>query len=158
MLYKQLVDHIKNNQEKFYRVAYSYVKNREDALDIVQDATYKSLKSYKKLKSPEYLSTWFYRILINSAISLIRKNKKVTQWPADLILQSTEVIYLDLYDALEVLKPDDKTIVILRYFEDMKFKDIAEITNQNISTIKTKHTRILKQLKEILDWEVTSIE
>lgn len=155
MLYTSLVDHIQQNQEQFYKVAFSYVKSREDALDIVQEAIYKALKSYRKIKHPEYIRTWFYRILVNAAITHIRRNQKI------LIVEDMPdpghepKSYLDLYNALDYLNPDDKTIIILRYFEDLKFKDIAEITGLNLNTIKTKHKKILKILKEQLDWEVS---
>lgn len=160
-LYILLVDYIKNNQEKFYRVAYSYVKSHDDALDIVQDAIVKALKSYKKVRSIEYLGTWFYRILINTSLSLIKKKKlcvvvELTDYQDRESLSADHKI--DLYDALDLLKSEDKTIIILRYFEDLKFQDIANITNQNINTVKTKHTKILKHLKNQLDWEVTTIE
>lgn len=159
-LYILLVDYIKNNQDKFYRVAYSYVKSHDDALDIVQDAVYKSLKAYKKVKSKEFLGTWFYRILINTSLSFIRKKKPLFNLDLcePVVHETTRETMIDLYDALDHLQPDDRTIIILRYFEDLKFKDIAEITNQNINTVKTKHTKILKHLKTKLDWEVMSIE
>lgn len=159
MLYNLLIDHIQNNQDKFYRIAYSYVKNREDALDIVQEAVLKALKSYKKVKEPNYFTTWFYRILTNTAISYIRKSKKIIPMSDHMIEAfASDTSHLDLYDALDLLKPDDRTLIILRYFEDMKFKDISAITGLNISTVKTRHTRILEQLKNALDWEENTYE
>ncbi|MED3648328.1 sigma-70 family RNA polymerase sigma factor [Halalkalibacterium halodurans] len=68
---------IKNEQEKLYKIAYSYVKNEQDALDIVQDAIIKGYKSFHKLKEKKYFSTWITRIVINSAIDHIRKSKNV---------------------------------------------------------------------------------
>jgi len=60
---QELVIFVENNQERFYKVAYTYVKNREDALDIVHNAIVKALQSYHRLKKPDYAQTWFYRIL-----------------------------------------------------------------------------------------------
>ena len=68
---------IENNQERYYKVAFSYVKNREDALDIVHNAIVKALQSFHTLRNPEYAQTWFYRILTNESISFLRKNRKV---------------------------------------------------------------------------------
>ena len=64
---------IESNQERYYKVAFSYVKNREDALDIVHDAIVKALQSFHTLRNPAYAKTWFYRILINESLSFLRQ-------------------------------------------------------------------------------------
>lgn len=153
--YKLLVDYIQNNQDKFYRVAFSYCKSREDALDIVQEAIYKALKAHKTIHT-EYIESWFYRILINTSISALRKRKDVLAFdPKIMDTAFEEKEYLDLYDAIDTLTPEDKTLIILRFFEDLKLKDIADILNLNVNTVKTRLYRILKELKIQLDWEVT---
>jgi RNA polymerase sigma-70 factor, ECF subfamily len=73
----QLVD---EKKESLYRIAYSYVKNKEDALDIVSETVYKALISIERLKNPQHFHTWFTRILINCAINHIQKNKKLVPW------------------------------------------------------------------------------
>ncbi len=158
---QELVLLIESNQERFYKVAYSYVKNREDALDIVHDAIVKALQSYHTLRKPEYAQTWFYRILINESISFGRKKKKVVSlddlsmslMPSDS--ESSELCredYLDLYTAIDRLPADLKTVIILRFFEDMKLDTIAKITSTNLSTTKSRPYRALQYLK--LDMEV----
>lgn len=54
---QELVALIQTNQERFYRIAYTYVKNREDALDLVHDAVVKALQSCPALKNPAYMRT-----------------------------------------------------------------------------------------------------
>ena len=56
------------NKEKLYRIAFSYTKNKEDALDIVQESVLKALKSANTLKNPQYIKTWYYKILTRTAI------------------------------------------------------------------------------------------
>lgn len=152
---------IENNQERYYKIAFSYVKNREDALDIIHNAIVKALQSFHTLRNPEYAQTWFYKVLINESISFLRKNKKVIsledlQLPQPLsagdLTDTHKDEFIDLYAAIDNLPPDMKTIVILRFFEDMKFEKIAEITSTNLSTIKSRLRRALKHLK--LDMEV----
>ena len=63
-----LVEYIKKNEEKLYRIAYTYTKNQENALDVVQEAITKSLENISKLRNEEYVKTRFSRILINEAI------------------------------------------------------------------------------------------
>lgn len=57
--YTVLTEYILSNQHKFYRVAYSFCKSNDDALNIVQDSIYKALKSYKSIQSEQYLKTYF---------------------------------------------------------------------------------------------------
>lgn len=150
---------IENNQERYYKVAFSYVKNREDALDIIHNAIVKALQSFHTLRNPEYAQTWFYKILTNECISFLRKNRKVIPLedlqappPAGDLTDIHKDEYIDLYAAIDKLPPDMKTIVILRFFEDMKYEEIAEITSTNLNTIKSRLHRALKHLK--LDMEV----
>jgi len=153
--YKLLVDYIQNNQERFYRVAYTYCKSREDALDIVQETVYKALKSHKSIQT-DYLEAWFYRILINTSLSFLRKRKEVIPFNIKTMdVPYEERTYLDLYDAIDHLKAEDKTLIILRFFEDLKLTDIASILKLNVNTVKTRLYKILKQLKLELEWEET---
>ena len=66
-------------EEEIFRMAYVYVKNESDALDVVQEVAYHSFKKIDTLKNPEYLKTWLIKIAINCSIELVRKNKKVVQ-------------------------------------------------------------------------------
>lgn len=149
----ELIEFIENNQEKFYRVAYAYVKHQEDALDIVHDTIVKALQKHHTLREPKYMRMWFYRILINESISFLRKNKKVlsfeeltdSQIPATEGSESGE--YLDLYDALDRLPIKLKTVILLRFFEDMKIEEVAKITKSNLSTTKSRIYKALKLLK-----------
>ena len=126
--------YIIENKETFYRIAYSYVKNENDALDIVQDAIYKGLKSIDSIGEIENFKGWFYRILLRCSI--------------DFINISSNDIYkdFDLEDALDKLPEKYKTVVILRYFEDMKIEEIAEVLDENINTIKTRLYSAIKKL------------
>ena len=62
--------------EKYYRLAYSYVHNEADALDIVQEAAYKAILKSDSLKEPQYVETWVYRIVVNEACSFLRSRKE----------------------------------------------------------------------------------
>lgn len=64
------------NYNKYYRLAYSYVHNESDAMDIVQEGAYKAILKSESLKSVEYIDTWIYRIMINEALGFLRKNKR----------------------------------------------------------------------------------
>lgn len=61
------------NREKFYRLAFSYVRSQEAALDIVQNAVVKGLEHAESIREMAYIKTWFYRILVNESLSYMKK-------------------------------------------------------------------------------------
>lgn len=152
-LYGLLVSYIVENQNKFYRVAYSYARNQEDALDIVQNAVCKALESYKNLRNADAVKTWFYRILINESLAAIKQRKK--ELLSDDNPQKEEAYYEkgyeqqdDIKEELDRLEEDIQTIIRLRFFEELSLKEISEITGLNLNTVKTKLYRGLKLLRE----------
>lgn len=141
-----------SDYEKYYRLAFSYVRNENDAMDIVQESAYKVMKEYKTLKKEEYLNTWIYRIVMNTALDFIRKRNK------ELIgVEDYDDFYEDVYidfdvmDSLRRLDEKERAIIILRFFEDQKLDHIAEIIGDNVSTVKSKLYRALKKLKVELE-------
>lgn len=152
-----LVDFIKNNQEKLYRVVFSYTKNEEASLDIVQEAIIKSLKNINKLQEAEYVKTWFYRILINECLQYIKRNRRIITCELQEIENQIEwndnisVDGIDVYKNIQDLDEKLKTIIILRFFEDMKIEEIAKITKLKLSTVKSRLYKGLKVLRKLIE-------
>ncbi|MBE5968550.1 MAG: sigma-70 family RNA polymerase sigma factor [Lachnospiraceae bacterium] len=150
-LLKQIADYAILNKEKLYRLAYSYVKNADDALDIVQESTYKAMVSIDTVKDPSCIKTWFYRIIVNTSLDFLRKRKReilLEEENWELLDTGSEDQYpdLDLRKALEELSDNCRTIIVLRYFEDLKLDEIADILDENVNTVKTKLYKSLKKL------------
>ena len=151
-----LIDYVKNNQEKLYRVAFSYSKDEEAALDIVQEAITKALKNIGKLKKEEYVKTWFYRILINECLQYIKKNKRIITCELQEI--ENKIVWNDnisidgigVYKYVQTLNEKLKTVIILRFFEDMKIDEIAQITKTNVNTVKSRLYRGLEELNKLM--------
>lgn len=141
-------------QKEFYRLAYSYTKNSEDALDIVQEAVYKAIRNSHKLKNIEHIKTWMYRILVNESINLIRKRKRTAFAEPDLMnipYEDKDITQsITLYNAIQQLEPNQKIAIILRFFEDMKLDEIAYITQSNLSTVKSRLYKSLDILRKII--------
>lgn len=139
------------NKEKLYRIAFSYTKNKEDALDIVQESVLKALKSANSLKNADYIKTWYYKILTRTAIDYIRKNSRYVTLDADYNSETNgkcdDYENIDLKRALNLLTYDQRVVITLRFFEDMKIKDIAEIVGENINTIKSRLYKALEILR-----------
>ena len=149
---------VRENQDKFYRLAYSYLKNEQEALDTVQNAILRGLQKLKTLRQPMYLRTWFYRMLINESLGVLRKRKtKPLHLPLEDSLigapSETELPERDMLLALiRNLEPELQTIVFLRFYEEMKLGEIARTIGVNLNTVKTRLYRALKLLKvEILE-------
>lgn len=151
-LKKLFVEETIRLQQNYYRIAYSYTKNTEDALDIVQEAIYKALVSLHTIEDPACMKTWFYRILVNTSLDFLRKNQKVYV-VGDKFLEAhlAGKIYshpdMDLQFALSDLPLDYRSIIILHYFEDLTIREVAAILDININTAKTRLYAALKKLR-----------
>lgn len=140
--------HIWQNRDRFYRLAYSYVGNQQDALDIVSDSIVKALKSQKRLRNREAIKTWFYGIVIHTACDFLRRRKQVV-YTVDVPETGLEDRHndLDLADGLARLPEQLRAIVVLRFFEDLKIEEIAGVLDVNVNTVKSRLYRALRMLK-----------
>ncbi|WP_240613659.1 sigma-70 family RNA polymerase sigma factor [Pueribacillus theae] len=145
---------INEDKEKLYRMAFVYMKDEEDALEVFQETVYAALKSISSLKNNRYFSTWLTRILINQAIDALRKKKKVVPMSHDVLenLSESETIkpeeQLDLLEALAEINGKYKTVLLLRYYEDYTIGQIAAILGCPEGTVKTNIRRGLESLKQ----------
>lgn len=135
------------NYAKYYRIAFSYAHNESDAMDIVQEAAYKAILKSDTLKSPEYVDTWLCRIIMNEAFSFLRKQKDTTDIEDVQVAHQDTYENIDLKKAIDQLEPKDRTIVTLRFFEDRRLDEIAEILDENLSTVKSRLYRVMNKLK-----------
>ena len=153
-----LVEHILNGQTDFYRLAVSYVKNRDAALDVVQEAIVKALSKVDTVREPAYLKTWFYRILINEAMNHFRRNRNLVSLEEVMVDRAVESgdpgERLDLYDAIDRLPFQEQTVIKLRYFEDMKLEEIAQATGANLNTVKSRLYKAIRKLKDMTGEEI----
>lgn len=144
LIRQEIIEHY----QTYYRLAFSYTHNEQDALDIVQEGAYKAILKSSLLSHPEYVRTWIYRIMVNEALSYIRKYRKpVIDLDADQDGREDPFPDFDLRDAVERLQEPDRTIVKLRFYEDLSLKDIAFILQENVSTVKSRLYRSMKKLR-----------
>lgn len=144
------------NYNKYYRLAWSYVYNSDDAADIVQNGAYKALLYSAGLKEKEFAGTWIYRIMLNEIFCFLKKPRAVSidaAWEGGGSEPAQEDKYedFDLQKALDSLDPKDKLVVELRYFEDRKLEEIAAVLQENLSTVKSRLYRSLKKLRVKLE-------
>ncbi len=140
------------NYDKYYRLAYSYVHNETDAMDIVQEGAYKAILKSETLKNPDYANTWIYRIMINEALAFIKKHKKDSYDISAIdISQTDHYVDYDLEKAIDNLDTTDKTIIILKFYEEYTLEEIADMTGEKLNTVKSRMYRTLKKLQISLE-------
>lgn len=136
-----------------YRMAYVYVKNESDALDVVQEVAYRSFQKIETLKNPEYFKTWLMRMTINCSIDLLRKNKKVVQLKPEhqemIGLEDEDIpLSITLKELMDHLNENEKSVILLKYYEGYSFKEIAEQFNIPIGSAKSILYRALDKLRK----------
>lgn len=138
---------------KLYRIAYSYLKNEEDSLEAIQETSYRAYLKIKNLKHPEFFKTWITRILINYCCDEIRRKKKFTNYKIDEAssYDSDRVKELTIKDYLNSLDEKYREVIVLKYFEEYKVKEIAYIKNIPEGTVKTRLKRGLAILEKELE-------
>lgn len=144
---------IKSKKEYLYKMAYLYVKNEEEALEVLQETAYRGFLNIRKLKNHEFFKTWITRILINAAADHIKRKSKVVALDENIVENRGNVGVdekVDLYSAIDLLRDNYKTVIIMKYFNDMKLTEISEVMNLPEGTVKTYLSRAKKELKDIL--------
>ena len=139
-------------EEYFDRVYYkvlSVVKNNDDAEDICQETFISVYKNLSKFREESNIYTWIYRIAINKTYDFFKKRKlefeindEVLSLPEDINFD-TKVI---LEEKLKLISEKEKEIVVLKDIYGYKLKEIAEMKNMNLSTVKSVYYKALKDM------------
>ncbi|WP_372238250.1 sigma-70 family RNA polymerase sigma factor [Paenibacillus sp. FSL R7-0273] len=138
---------------KLYAIAYSYMRNEADALEVVQEASCRAWIKRKKLKDGQSFTPWLIRITINCCMDELRRKKRVVpaekpEEQAAQEMQSNERI--DLERAIHRLKPKYRHAIVLKYYQDMTVAQIAEVLKKPEGTVKTWLRDGLKHMRAYL--------
>jgi RNA polymerase sigma-70 factor (ECF subfamily) len=148
----QLMDTMFENKQYFYRIAKRILLIEEDVEDAFQDTVMKAFKSIRSLKNEQYLKTWVTRILINQCFTILNKRKTTlknydsSEIPVEFNYNKIEMKYI-----INQLDYDLKMIAILFYYEDLPQKEIGEILNIPVGTVKSRLSTVRRKLKEMLE-------
>ena len=146
-------------EKRVYNYLLRITANREDALDLTQDAFLKAYQNLRKLDDPGRFAPWLYRIAHNEAYSMFRKRKpqtgvdqiepEATQTKITVGGSSVFPIELSLAvaSALDRLSADQREAVVLKIYQGFKFEEMAEILSCPVSTIKSRLYTALELLK-----------
>lgn len=136
-----------------YKTALSFLRNEEEALEAIQEVTYRAYKSIRSVKEASYFKTWLIRIMINYCNDQLKKKKRVILGDEIISQQgiSENHVEMELKDAMLGLDNRSREILTLKYFNDMKITEIAETMQCPEGTVKTWLNKALKSLRAKLE-------
>ena len=147
---------INEHQRIFHKVCRMYTSNQDDHNDLFQEMILQLWKAFPSFRNEAKITTFMYRIALNTAISGIRKKKIKTTELESISFQIKENIeenYNDelklLYASIEQLSNIEKSIVLL-FLEDKPYDEIAEITGISANYVAVKMSRIKEKLRKLL--------
>lgn len=146
---------ILEHKASLYRLAYSYMRDEQRAMDMVSEAIVTAYEKVASLKDPAGLKPWFHRILVRKCIDELRHDKKIIPMEDERFasIAVTEPGYDSigdvLYHAVERLPEKNRTVIIMKYYEELTFEQIAEITGENVNTVKSRLYQGLEKLRRL---------
>jgi len=154
---KEFLKSIHDCQNMIYRICKIYRNTTEDQEDLFQEIVYQLWKSYPSFKGESKISSWMYRIALNTAIAIYRKPKV----PVDYVDKMPEQIYPGseqqvsekeerLFDALRTLSDAEKALLSL-FLDDFTYHEMSAITGLTESNIGVRLNRLKTKLKKILN-------
>lgn len=150
----------KFKEEAFYH-AYSFIGNSEDAADICQESFSKAFNAIPRLKQLQKFYPWFYTILRNASLNFLKKQKIVRKKQYETVNNLTPIIVSPeenlekseknrkIWEILFMLKPEFREILVLKYAEDMNYKDLSTILGIPRGTVMSRLYNARKSFKKI---------
>jgi RNA polymerase sigma-70 factor (ECF subfamily) len=158
-------------KKKIYYLAYDITGNHHEAEDISQEVFIKMFRSLKTFRRDSKMSSWLYQITVNTSIDSLRKSFKKPKNTIDEFdqlniqeslqpsgmhnfdpVRSTESSQIQnhISEALQKITPKERTVFVMRHYNDLKLNEIAEILNVTIGTVKSLLFRAIKKLRKEL--------
>lgn len=135
-------------EKLLYNMARKFLKNEEDIADCLQETMMDAFKNIKSLKKDKYFDTWLCRILINNSNKIINKNNRILDYKAILHEEkNTSIDSLELRNLLLSLDSKYSVPLVLYYYNGYSIKEISEILDLPINTIKTRLAIAKSRLK-----------
>ena len=152
-------------ERRIYGFIYRYVGDREEARDLTQETFVKAYRNLGRLSDPRRFSSWLYKIALNECRMRFRRRR----WDTVPLLESVEAPRaqaaeptpeqalaskeraLMLREALEKLPEEQKTVILMKEYQGLKFREIAQVTDVPLSTVKSRMYLGLKTLRRLLE-------
>lgn len=153
---QEFVTCIREYERVIYKVCYLYTTKSASLNDLYQETVLNIWRAFPKFRHECKVSTWIYRIALNTCISFIRKEKNIPEIvtltkEADWLTEEEDgfrEMLAELYRLINRLGQLDKSIILL-YLEEKDYAEIAEITGLTTTNVATKLSRIKDKLKKM---------
>ncbi len=141
--------------KRAYYIALGFVKNHQDALDISQESFIKAFRKIKSFNIQKPFFPWFYRLMKNLCLDHLKRSSRIKEIPLEEIhvLQEEredKEIKEVLWRGIERLPFEQREVIILRYFQQLSYREIAEMTEKPIGTVMSSLYYAKKRLKETI--------
>jgi len=147
-----LVDYLKSISLMLMKTAMGLLGDRDQALDCISETIAKVYKHRKQVRQPEFFQTWIIRILINECKNELKRNHRYVPLPEDFeIVEPALEDYGYVKDTLDKLPFDLKQILVLKFFNQLTFKEISVTLTVPESTIKSRYALALKKMRVELE-------
>ena len=158
---------VERYKERAYYSALGIVRSHDAALDLSQDAFVRAFRAIKRFDSTKKFFTWYYQILRNLCLNFIRDKKRHARpfsqvdenevkrladdsQDASVLVEQNE-LKKALWAAMDDLKPNEREVIVLKDFQDLAYKDIADILDIPIGTVMSRLFNARKALKTKLE-------
>ncbi len=150
---------VKNYSQDLYWVIRPIVKTHENADDVLQNTLMKVFQNLPKFRYDSKLFSWLYRIAVNESLNYLKKHYKHDVEPDDdsminLLVSDTyydgDDISLRLEKAMAKLPPKQQEVFRLKYFNNMKFNEISELTGTSVGSLKANYHHAVKKIKHLV--------
>lgn len=150
-------------KDYIYHIAYRFMRNYEDSMDLMQEVLIRMLRGLKNYEERSYLKGWIYRIVSNTSINILKSSskrevpvEKAFDWIADKRMDVEEklestVLKEKIYMAADRLKGKQRDIFVLRYYENLPYNEIANILGTSATSAKSNYFYALKKMKKYLE-------
>lgn len=154
---------VREYQERIYWHVRKMVIDHDDADDLVQDIFVKVWKNLGSFREDSKLYTWIYRIATNECLTFLKKKKRKFFVPINDVASelsdkldagdqiSGDEIQLKLQKALLKLPDKQRMVFNMKYFDEMKFQEISDITNTSVGALKASYHHAVKKIEEFIN-------
>ena len=155
----EFVSLLEENQNIVHKICRLYTQSEAEHKDLFQEISIQLWRSFDRFEGKSKFTTWMYRVGLNTAITLYRKNKKrLDTYPLNDEISRIELDQYDpvvdeqlnwLYQTIEEFSEIDKALVLL-YLEDKRYDEIAQTLGISTVNARVKMNRIKQRLKEMI--------
>ncbi len=149
---KKFCESVYKYKNDLYIMALAILKNETDAEDAVSNAILKAYENMEQIRAFHKFKPWMLTITKNEALKLKRKRLCLPgDETVEALLEPVEAHYDELWDVLQQMKEKYRLVVVLFYYEGLSNRDIAEVLNIPIGTVKSRLNRGREELREALE-------